>query len=109
VIKLKDLLKEWNNTDFKKLENRWSKKFMGEPDGLTEFERKGGKDTVAEELNVQGYSELNGQARYLKQSAMDLMKALKKQDDKGVVDEIEYIYAKSKLMMDMLKDKRYQQ
>ena len=58
MIKLKDLLKEWNNTDFKKLENRWSKKFMGEPDGLTEFERKGGKDT--ESLNERAFVDTNG-------------------------------------------------
>ena len=57
MIKLKDLLKEWNNTDFKKLENRWSKQFNGEPDGLTEFERKGGKDT--ESLNERAYVDTN--------------------------------------------------
>ena len=57
MIKLKDLLKEWNNTDFKKLENRWSKKF-GEADGLTEFERKGGKDT--ESLNERAFVDTNG-------------------------------------------------
>ncbi len=58
MIKLKDLLKEWNNTDFKKLENRWSKQFNGETDGLTEFERKGGKDT--ESLNERAYVDTNG-------------------------------------------------
>ena len=58
MIKLKDLLKEWNNTDFKKLENRWSKQFNGEPDGLTEFERKGGKDT--ESLNERAFVDTNG-------------------------------------------------
>ena len=58
MIKLKDLIKEWNNTDFKKLENRWSKQFNGEPDGLTEFERKGGKDT--ESLNERAYVDTNG-------------------------------------------------
>ena len=58
MIKLKDLLKEWNNTDFKKLENRWSKQFNGEPDGLTEFERKGGKDT--EYLNERAFVDTNG-------------------------------------------------
>ena len=58
MIKLKDLLKEWNNTDFKKLENRWSKQFNGEPDGLTEFERKGGKDT--ESLTERAFVDTNG-------------------------------------------------
>ena len=39
MIKLKELLTEWNNTDFKKLEKRWSKPIQGEIDGLTEYER----------------------------------------------------------------------
>ncbi|MBC8428373.1 hypothetical protein H8D04_00675 [bacterium] len=43
MIKLKKLLKEWNDTSFKKLPKRWSKPVMkGEnTDGLTEFERIG--------------------------------------------------------------------
>ena len=46
VIKLKDLLKEWTDTSFRDLPKRWSKPVMKghEPDGLTEFERLGGKD-----------------------------------------------------------------
>jgi len=46
MIKLKKLLKEWNDTSFKDLPKRWSKPVMKgtEPDGLTEFERLGGKD-----------------------------------------------------------------
>ena len=48
MIKLKELLKEWNDTSFKDLPKRWSKPVMKgrEPDGLTEFERLGGKDNV---------------------------------------------------------------
>ena len=48
MIKLKDLLKEWTDTSFKDLPKRWSKPVMKgrEPDGLTEFERLGGKDNV---------------------------------------------------------------
>jgi predicted Mrr-cat superfamily restriction endonuclease len=38
MIKLKDLLKEWNDTSFKKLPKRWSKD-INETDGLTELER----------------------------------------------------------------------
>ena len=38
MIKLKDLLKEWNDTSFKDLPKRWSKN-VNETDGLTEFER----------------------------------------------------------------------
>ena len=46
MIKLKKLLKEWNDTSFKDLPKRWSKPVMKgtEPDGLTEFERMGGSD-----------------------------------------------------------------
>ncbi len=46
MIKLKKLLKEWNDTSFKDLPKRWSKPVMKgrEPDGLTEFERLGGTD-----------------------------------------------------------------
>ena len=46
MLKLKDLLKEWNDTSFRDLPKRWSKPVMKgrEPDGLTEFERIGGTD-----------------------------------------------------------------
>ena len=47
MIKLKKLLKEWNDTSFKDLPKRWTKPYMKEyfpQDGLTEFERLGGKD-----------------------------------------------------------------
>ena len=47
MIKLKELLKEWNDTSFKDLPKRWTKPYMKNyfpKDGLTEFERLGGKD-----------------------------------------------------------------
>lgn len=46
MLKLKDLLTEWNDTSFRDLPKRWSKPVMKgtEPDGLTEFERIGGND-----------------------------------------------------------------
>ena len=46
MLKLKDLLTEWNDTSFRNLPKRWSKPVMKgrEPDGLTEFERMGGTD-----------------------------------------------------------------
>tara|TARA_R110000824_G_C14754819_1_gene629088 strand:+ start:99 stop:479 length:381 start_codon:yes stop_codon:yes gene_type:complete len=48
MVKLKDLLTEWTDTSFKDLPKRWSKPVMKgrEPDGLTEFERLGGKDNI---------------------------------------------------------------
>ena len=53
MIKLKELLTEWTDTSFKDLPKRWSKPVMKgrEPDGLTEFERMGGKDTVDEAMS----------------------------------------------------------
>jgi hypothetical protein len=53
MIKLKELLKEWNDTSFKDLPKRWSKPVMKgrESDGLTEFERLGGKDTIDEKMD----------------------------------------------------------
>ena len=46
MLKLKELLTEWNDTSFRDLPKRWSKPVMKgrEPDGLTEFERLGGTD-----------------------------------------------------------------
>ena len=40
--KLKEELNEWNDTTFKNLPKRWT------GSGLTEFERKGGKDNINE-------------------------------------------------------------
>jgi hypothetical protein len=45
MIKLKELLKEWTDTSFRDLPKRWSKPY-NDSDGLTEFERLGGKDKV---------------------------------------------------------------
>jgi len=42
MIKLKDILTEWNDTSFKDLPKRWS------GNGLTEFEKQGGKDFIKE-------------------------------------------------------------
>ncbi len=46
MLKLKELLTEWNDTSFKDLPKRWSKAVMKgrETNGLTEFERLGGTD-----------------------------------------------------------------
>ena len=39
MIKLKGLLKEWNDTSYKSLPKRWSKNVNDTRDGLTEMER----------------------------------------------------------------------
>jgi|TARA_R100000231_G_C5243818_1_gene140585 hypothetical protein len=62
MIKLKNLLKEWNDTSFKSLPKRWSKpidSFKDEKfDGLTELERKeaygfnsGAKSNIVNPIN----------------------------------------------------------
>jgi hypothetical protein len=45
MIKLKTLLNEWTDRSFKDLPKRWSKN-VNDKDGLTEFERKGGRDNT---------------------------------------------------------------
>jgi|TARA_R110000782_G_scaffold127566_1_gene219165 hypothetical protein len=39
MIKLKNILSEWNDSSFKKLPKRWSKNVNDTRDGLTEMER----------------------------------------------------------------------
>jgi len=58
MIKLKGLLKEWNDTSFKKLPKTWSKNVNDTRDGLTERERKeaygfnsGGQTKVTNPIN----------------------------------------------------------
>ena len=46
IIKMKDLLKDWNDTSFKKLPKIRTKSIGGTV--LTEFEQKGGKDNIKE-------------------------------------------------------------
>ena len=41
---MKQKLNEWTDRSFKDLPKRWSKSTKDTKDGLTEFERKGGKD-----------------------------------------------------------------
>jgi len=67
-----------------------------------EFNKTSFSESVNEGLSRRGYIEILGQAKYLKIGVQDLLKSLKKQDDK-VVDDVEYVHAKTKLMMDLLK------
>ena len=67
------------------------------------------EDIVVEDLNVNFYSQIRGQAKYLLDSAKNLQKAIKNQNDMTTIEEIEYIYTKSKLMLEMTKDRKYQQ
>jgi len=49
MVKLKSLLKEWNDTSFKSLPKRWSKNVNDTKNGLTELETKEGK--IANPIN----------------------------------------------------------
>ena len=54
MIKLKDLLKEWNDTSFKDLPKRWSKN-INEKDGFTELERlELDEDLKVKETDIDG-------------------------------------------------------
>jgi hypothetical protein len=67
------------------------------------------EDIVVEDLNVNFYSQIRGQAKYLLDSVKNLQRAIKNQNDMTTIEEIEYIHTKSKLMLEMAKDKKYQQ
>ena len=64
-------------------------------------------ESVVEAITKRGFMEIKGQAKYLMDSAKNLMRAIKNQNDLTTKEEVEYIHSKSKLMMDLLKDKRY--
>ena len=49
MIKLKDLLNEWNDKSFKDLPKRWSGAYSNDDSGLTEIEQQGGRDKVIKE------------------------------------------------------------
>ncbi len=65
------------------------------------------KKLIKEELNPRRYSEIKGQARYLAMEMKSLNKAIRTQNDKDVVDSIDYILGKAKMMKEILTDKRY--
>jgi len=69
------------------------------------------KDLLEESLNTnlspRKYSEIKGQAKYLSMEIKPLNKAIKSQNDNELIDSIEYIFSKAKLMKEILKDKRY--
>ena len=65
------------------------------------------ESVVVESITKNGFMEIKGQTKYLMDSAKNLMRAIKNQNDLTTREEVEYIHTKSKLMMDLLKDKRY--
>ena len=60
-----------------------------------------------EALNPRRYSEIKGQAKYLAMEMKTLNKGIKSKNEKDVVDSINYILGKAKMMKEILTDKRY--
>ena len=65
------------------------------------------QELLNEALNPRRYSELKSQAKYLAMEMKSLNKAIKFQDDKDVIDSIDYILSKAKMLKEILSDKRY--
>ena len=78
-------------------------------DKMKKNRKKGRRESISvdEDLSKQGFAELRGQAKYLQNTTKDLMRSISRQDEEGTVDAIDYIVSKSKLMKDILGDKRY--
>ena len=66
-----------------------------------------GYQKVNEEITSAGYSEIGKRGRYLPLAAKEFIKALKKQDDREVIKNIEYIADLMDFMKDTLKNKKY--
>ena len=64
-------------------------------------------DSVNEEITSAGYSEIGKRGRYLPLATKEFIKALKKQDDREVIKNIEYIADLMDFMKDTLKNKKY--
>ena len=64
-------------------------------------------ESVNEKMNPRRYSEIKGQARYLASEMKSLNKSIRTQNDKDLVDSIDYILGKAKMMKEILTDKRY--
>ena len=69
--------------------------------------KAGGYMKVKEEITSAGYSEIGKRGRYLPLAAKEFIKALKKQDDREVIKNIEYIADLMDFMKDTLKNKKY--
>jgi len=64
-------------------------------------------ESVDEDITTSGYYFLRKAAYSIEVALKDLNKGIKKQDDKRVLPEVEYIYDKATDMKKMMKNKRY--
>ena len=111
--KVQKLMKKFESVDesfgliLRNLAKHAAKKAMY--DKMKKNRKKGRRESISvdEDLSKQGFAELRGQAKYLQNTTKDLMRSISRQDEEGTVDAIDYIVSKSKLMKDILGDKRY--
>ena len=68
---------------------------------------KSANENVNEGITVSGYSELSKRGRHMPLAAKELVKALKRQNDKEVIKNIEYIADLSDWMRNTLKNKKF--
>ena len=68
---------------------------------------KNANESVNEGITVSGYSELSKRGRHMPLAAKELVNALKRQNDKEVIKNIEYIADLANWMRDTLKNKRF--
>ena len=64
-------------------------------------------ESINEDITTAGYYFLRKAAYSIEVALKDLNKGIKKQDDKRVLPEVEYIYDKATDMKKMMKNKRY--
>tara|TARA_R100001463_G_scaffold33080_5_gene73777 strand:- start:14880 stop:16301 length:1422 start_codon:yes stop_codon:yes gene_type:complete len=64
-------------------------------------------ENVNEGITVSGYSQLSKRGRHMPLAAKEFVKALKKQDDKEVIKNIEYMSDLVDYLKDTLKEKRF--
>ena len=111
--KVQKLMKKFESVDesfgliLRNLAKHAAKKAMY--DKMKKNRKKGRRESISvdEDLSKQGFAELRGQAKYLQNTTKDLMRSISRQDEEGTIDAIDYIVSKSKLMKDILGDKRY--
>ena len=65
------------------------------------------KELLKASLSTRKASELKGQAKYLNNSTRMLMRFIGQKDEKMVLQEVNYILSKAKLLKEILSDKRY--
>ena len=85
----------------------YKRKFGEKLPTLKDFAKDTTEESVTEAVTPRAYSEIRGQARYLAMEIKNLNKGIKSQSDETVIDSVDYILGKAKMMKEILTDKRY--